>query len=284
MFVHVSLRCFPAAPVGTAASHPTAPDDTVDEERDMRTLAHGLLPILLFAGIGCGGGGKTPTNTTGLYVPLKMGNKWTYTVTEVDGTVSAKIQGVTAETVVGGMSPESATMAFKLVTGEKFDDKNGDVSYQNWADSRLLRYREISVGASSGNTKKEEYYSTPFKLRVWDDAEHLAVGKSWPEQYTTFTVDTPKATGDAGADVDGGAAPVDAGLVTTMETSLDVWTVIALDEAVTVPAGTFKALVLEKVVPASGSDKKYWFVRGIGKVKETGVADQTEELSAYTVN
>jgi hypothetical protein len=254
----------------------------------MRKVARGLLPVLLpialAGGIGCGSGsGTTPTNTTGSYVPLKVGNEWRYNVTDTDGTISAKVQGVTAMGVVGGMGPEAATMAYKLVTGDKFDDANGDISYQNWtADSRLVRYREISVGGSSGKTKKEEYYSTPFKLRIWDDAAQLALG-TWPERYKTFTVDTAKTPDDAGApNADGGAA-VDAGLVTTEEMALEVWTVVALDETVTVPAGTYKALVLEKVVPSSGSDKKFWFVRGVGKVKETGVGDQTEELISATI-
>ena len=253
----------------------------------MRKVASGLLPVLLpiglFVGAGCGSSSsKPPIDTTGPYVPLKIGNQWRYNVTDTDGTVSAKVQGVTAMGVVGGTGPAATTMAFKLVTGDKYDDKNGDVSYQNWADARLVRYREVSVGGSSGKTKKEEYYDGQFKMRVWDDAEHTSAGASWTERYKTYTVDTPKTPDDAGAPADGGTT-VDAGLITTEEMTLEVWSVAAVDEMVTVPAGTFKALVLEKVVPASGSDKKFWFVRGVGKVKETGVGDQTEELSQVTI-
>jgi hypothetical protein len=254
----------------------------------MRKVASGLLPVLLpiglMAGIGCGGGSsKPPTDTTGPYVPLKVNNEWRYNVIETDGTVSAKVQGVTAMGVVGGTGPAAATMAYKLVTGDKFGDDKGDVSYQNWADSRLVRYREVSVGGSSGKTKKEEYYDGMYKLRVWDDAEHTKVGMRWIEAYKTFTVDTPKTPDDAGTpNADGGTA-VDAGLVTTDEMTSEVWSVVAVDEPVTVPAGTFKALVLEKIVAANGSDKKFWFVRGVGKVKETGVGDQTEELIKYTI-
>lgn len=246
----------------------------------MRTRAYGLLPILLFAGlgIGCGGNsGKTPLPSTGPWVPLKVGNRWTYTITDVDGKVSAKVQGVTAESAVGGTGMFASAMAFKLVTGDRFDDKNGDVSYQNWVNSRLVRYRELSVGASSGNTKKEEYYEPP-RLRLDDTDEHNKAGANWPESYKTFTVDTPKAPADAGVP-DGGA--VDAGLVTTEDMIIDVWTVLAVDEEVTVPAGTFKAMVVEKVGNSGASDKKFWFARGVGKVKETGVNDQTEELSSY---
>jgi hypothetical protein len=48
---------------------------------------------------------------------------------------------------------------------------------------------------------------------------------------------------------------------------------------VTVPAGTFHALILQKA--GSSVAKTYWFVRGVGKVKETG--GQTEELVEYHV-
>ena len=58
----------------------------------------------------------------------------------------------------------------------------------------------------------------------------------------------------------------------------DTWKVIAVAESVTVPAGTFTALVIEKT---GGTPKRYWFVRGVGKVKETGT--QTEELQSFDV-
>ena len=53
------------------------------------------------------------------------------------------------------------------------------------------------------------------------------------------------------------------------------WTVEAIDEMVTVPAGTFPCLRVHRVEPASavdstGGDNVFWFARGVGKVKETG--------------
>ena len=67
-----------------------------------------------------------------------------------------------------------------------------------------------------------------------------------------------------------------------METSeeRDRWTVQSVDETVSVPAGTFEHAIL--ITKAGGSNvKNYYYVRGVGKVKETG--GQTEELSAYEV-
>lgn len=248
----------------------------------MRIRALGLLPILLFAGIGCGSNSGTtdPKPGTGPWVPLKVGNRWTYTVTDVDGSVSAKVQGVTAQTTVGGTGPSASKMAYKLVTGDRFDDQNGDVSYQDWVGSRLVRYREVSIKGSTGATKKEEHYD-PARLRLDDTEEHTSKGASWPESYTTVEIDTPAVAADAG--VPDGGAGADGGVITTMKQTVDVWNVLAVDETVTVPKGTFKALVVQRIGNSGASDKTFWFVRGIGKVKETGVGDQTEVLSDYEI-
>ena len=53
---------------------------------------------------------------------------------------------------------------------------------------------------------------------------------------------------------------------------------ISDDETVEVPAGTFDHVIhLQKV--GSGSTKNYWYLKDVGKVKETG--SQTEELVEY---
>jgi hypothetical protein len=50
-----------------------------------------------------------------------------------------------------------------------------------------------------------------------------------------------------------------------------------------VPAGTFKAIRLHRTGTAAGaSDKLYWFVRGVGKIKETG-GSRSEELQSYSI-
>jgi hypothetical protein len=88
-------------------------------------------------------------------------------------------------------------------------------------------------------------------------AAHLVAGATWLEVYQ-----------ETKQPVMGTAS---------VATARDRWTVLAVDQEVTVPAGTFRALVLQK---AGGSTaKQYWYVRGVGKVKETG--GQTEELVSY---
>ena len=64
-----------------------------------------------------------------------------------------------------------------------------------------------------------------------------------------------------------------------MASVTDYWSVDAAKVPVTVPAGSFEAVVLIKST-ATGS-KTYWYVPGVGKVKETG--GQTEELVSFDV-
>jgi hypothetical protein len=65
---------------------------------------------------------------------------------------------------------------------------------------------------------------------------------------------------------------------TTMKT--DNWRVDGVDEPVTVPYGTFLSLHVSRTDPTDGSIKSFWFVRGVGKVKETNNSGHLEELSA----
>jgi hypothetical protein len=56
--------------------------------------------------------------------------------------------------------------------------------------------------------------------------------------------------------------------------------VLADDESLEVPAGPFEHVIhFQKA--GGGSTKEYWYVRGVGKLKETG--SQTEELTEYSL-
>jgi hypothetical protein len=62
---------------------------------------------------------------------------------------------------------------------------------------------------------------------------------------------------------------------------VDLWSVQADEEPVTVPAGTFSTRVFIRRGTAGASDKVYSFVKGIGKVRETG--SQQELLVDCTI-
>ena len=106
----------------------------------------------------------------------------------------------------------------------------------------------------------------PSKLRL--DLTHLTTGQTYTESYTESVTEV-KSTGN-----------------TTSSTSKPfAWKVINGAESVTVPAGTFTAVHVQKANGNSGAiDKDYWFVKGVGKVKETAASTgRVEVLTGYHI-
>jgi hypothetical protein len=187
-------------------------------------------------------------------LPWAAGNSWTYQVTD-DGETSTKAVTVGALEEVGGSGPNQDMLANRTVTRKGELDET--VSWQNRVGERVIRYREQSFKASTGDLDIEEHWD-PSKLHVDGSADRIVAGAHWTESY-----EETKIRGEGG---------------TASAQRADQWSVKAADEEVTVPAGTFRAVVFEK---QSTDTKTYWYVSGVGKVKETG--GQTEELVSYTV-
>jgi hypothetical protein len=232
----------------------------------MRAGRRWAVAWLVLAAAGCGAdnpGGDTGdagavVGGTGALLPWKVGNRWTYRVT-ASGVVSTKVTTIGALEPVGGDGPSQDVMANRVTTRKGASDET--LSWQGPTgdgQDRIVRYREQSFHAGTGLLELEEHWA-PAKLHLDQAAAHVAAGASWLEEYQ----ETKHPAG--------GAASTAA--------ARDRWTVLAVDQVVTVPAGSFRALVVQK---AGGSvAKTYWYARGVGKVKETG--GQTEELTEYEV-
>lgn len=192
---------------------------------------------------------------TGALLPWKTGNNWTYRVTDDDG-VTEKVTTIGDEEPIGGSGPHKDERAHKVVTRKGTMDQT--ISWQADLDGKVVRYREQSFGAKSGELTLEEHWA-PFKVHIDGTEEHTRAGAMWQEAYEETKL------------------PVNAAAATSSER--DVWSVDGTNVAVTVPAGTFNAIVIKKA--GGSSAKTYWYVRGIGKIKETG--GQTEELVSYQV-
>jgi hypothetical protein len=213
--------------------------------------------LLIFA---CGSEAPTPPNgscpTEGRYLPLVEGMSWAYQVNDpVAGTTEQKTSTVGALEDVGGS--KAGVMAFRVTTTKT---GGSTVSWQEDTGTSIRRHKELDM---SGLTRTEDYYN-PYKLRLDESSAHLEPGASWTESYTETVTDT--ATG-----------------ATTTTDKTENWSVVAVDEVVTVPAGTFCTLRVQRVSSTStggGSDKTYWFARGVGKVRESG--GSTEQLVSYT--
>jgi hypothetical protein len=222
----------------------------------MKTLTYALLPLAHLM-VGCGSsdpganadGGNACERAMGQLLPWNVGNKWKYKVTQ-DGEVTEKITTIEAAEPVGGTGPNAAKMAFKVVTKKGPTDQT--ISWQAVEGDKVVRYREQSFGAQTGKLELEEHWD-PYKLHIDGTAEHMVAGKVWVETYRETKL------------------PANSQPVTT--TAMDAWQVVAECEVVQVLDKTYNAL---KVTKQGGDLKTYWYVPGIGKVKETG--GQTEEL------
>ena len=222
-----------------------------------------------------GGGGGGAGGATGDFFPLQIGNAWTYQVTDVDGTISSEVVSVVREEPVG-VGPSAGTMAFRIVTGNKINDPNGDLSWEALVDMRVIRYREMSIDGMTGNKKNEAYWDPP-RLRIDETAARVATGAAWREpDYTEYATDWD-------TDPDGGANFIPDGGVTVTPAIQDLWSVIAPSQSITVPAGTFDALILRRVGSGGSSIKSYWYARGVGMVRQAEDGKPTHELSQYRV-
>lgn len=204
---------------------------------------------------GNGGSGNVDTATEPL-LPWALNNTWTYRVTEA-GMVSTKTTTVMELTTVGGTGELKNTPAYFVVTKKGTDQNDKTESYQapdpNEPD-RILRYRELSYGAMTGALQLEEYW---VPARIHADGSKLSMA-NWVDSYTEYKLPV------------GGQAPPG------VETH-DLWIVVSADEAIDSGGKHYDHSVhLQKT---GGSTKDYWYVRGVGKVRETG--GQTEELVDY---
>jgi len=221
-----------------------------------------LLLACTLGGVSCGDGKKADGDDSqdeakGAYLPWAEGNTWTYRVTN-NGEVTMKVVTIGAEEKVGGKGPHKDDLAFKVVTKKGESDQT--ISWQAADGDRVLRYREQSFHATTGELELEEHWA-PYKLHFDGTSAHTEDGASWLEGYDETKIYT-------------------SGKPDETVSQRDRWIVDSHSEKVTVPAGTFDAVVVQK---AGGSDiKTYWYVRGIGKVKESG--GQTEELVSYKVS
>jgi hypothetical protein len=186
-------------------------------------------------------------------LPFAVGASWTFRVTPLVGTPEDKTSTVEALEDVGGA--KAGITAFRVRTA-KLDGST--VSWQEDRCTSITRHREQTFDLA--NVRNVDTIYTPDKIRIDETPAHTTMGASWTVSYTEVTTDS-------------------ANQVTTIAKD-ESWTVEATAESVTVPAGTFTALRLRKVTSGT-ADKQYWFVAGVGKVKETG--DQTEELVTFTL-
>jgi hypothetical protein len=229
-----------------------------------------LLALLILGGCTAGSGPgddgddddtPPPTDlecpTEGRFMELTPGATWTYRVDDGE-EITEKTQTVGALEDIGGS--KAGTMAYRLTTNKPGGGQT--ISWQEDTGTSILRHRELD---QSGGTQTDEIYE-PYKLRVDESADHLNAGAAWTETYQEIVTDSEN--------------------VTTTADKTEAWEVVAFDEMISVEAGEFCTLHVQRMSStggAGGSLKHYWFARGVGKVKESG-DNQTEELLSYSLD
>ncbi len=217
------------------------------------------------------------------YLPLAVGNRWTYAVRELNRPVYQKINEVLAMEAVGGTGVSKDLIAFKVATRKLLADKTDlTVTWQAWEGSRLARYREDGYERAGGTATptmvnlQSVYEPHRIRLDVAPMGKALATLPSWTETYRELVV----PPGGNGA-----PQPCSPG---TNCTRTEQWRIVGVDRRITVTLDgrptELRALVVNKRGGAE-SDKTYWFVKGIGKVREVGgpTTGQIEELTSVSL-
>jgi hypothetical protein len=184
--------------------------------------------------------------------PWHVGDDWTYKIT--DGASGSVITGhttVMAYEDVGGAF--AGTMAFK-VSSQKY--MSSTTSWEAYAGDKGVRYQQDDYDASG--TMVDHVEDQPYRLKVDQTPDHMAANAAYDEMYNETT--TPPGT---------------------LKAKTQDWTVVSMDEKVTVPAGTYTTVHLHRVDPSNAKFKDYWFASGVGKIKESG-GNELEELMAFT--
>jgi hypothetical protein len=202
---------------------------------------------------GSGGGDTSPEQSTNLW-PLTRGSTWTYRITDPSQGVSDKRVEVLGEQPV----PDTSMKAIAVLSTQP--DKQ-ELSWQLELDGTVVRLREED--RAGGRTEQ---------VTTWNPATLKALSRAQPQGWS-YTSNVREFTHVAADNSDDD------------KNKSYVWTVTAVNQTVTTPAGTFtNALRVErkrgdKVKPES--DRVYWLVPGVGKVKEDG--ERLEELVSYDV-
>lgn len=184
------------------------------------------------------------------YEPWSTGAVWSYKLTAPSGSPSAmnKLTTVMAPRDVGGV--HTGTTAFLVHIEQLFGSK--DV-YEAFVGDLDVRYQSTFYDANGSLTGVD--IDLPYRLKLDESAAHTVTGAQWSETFTeTSDGQTKQKT--------------------------EQWLVVDAAEPVTVIAGSYTALHVRRT-SSGGTIQDYWYVRGVGKVKEVGGA-QTEELISFT--
>ena len=222
-----------------------------------------LLASTMILAIACG---EEEPDGGGEYYPMSVGDYWVYEET-------------------GFYSGSTVTLRYEVTRTESIETESFDGLYDTLVLTNTFpggtdEFREqfiVDDGVRAERIKHDIYdeFGLPTKLREYEpgflrfDRSKLSKDDEWTELVIFYTAVEPEAD------------PV----VFEPQERQYKYRVIGRNQEVTVPAGTFNCLVLERSVVwgSVGEVKIYYYAPGIGKVKEITEDDKEEVLVEYSV-
>jgi hypothetical protein len=224
----------------------------------MKTIL--VLGLLLAA---CGGGGSGDDVDAGpppdcgfasdRYLPYQVGFQWTYQVTDpATSTVDSKMQWVDSEVTWDG---DGQPALLQITDKSPGQTKN----FTRLMGDAIVRLEQEDWTGAAVLDRTTTY--DPYAIRIDEAAERIADGAMFDESFIEREYDG-------------------LGVLSREQPATETWQVMAASEACQAPIGSFAdCLHLRRVrVGAQTTQKDFWFVRGVGKVREEG--GQTEALQS----
>ncbi len=207
----------------------------------------------------CGGleliDGECTPGQSNSYLPLNVGNSWNY------GTIAADQSGFSttkAQSIIAiDNHPEDG---LPILVQETIKDSGKTINWLREDDDKLVRLQQQDYDRT-GQLERTTVYDPP-RLRFDQSPDRLSAGASWTINYTEIETDS----------------------ITNIQAQRNIsesWVVLSIDEPCPNQFAQFQCLHLVRTENGKPA-KDYWYVRGIGKVREEG--GQIEQLRGCSVN
>jgi len=181
------------------------------------------------------------------YQPLVVGASWTFSASN---SLETATETVTADALEAFDPLFPSVLGYRVVTHRGY----GATLTAWWEDrgDQIVRHRELALDGH-GEAYGDETFR-PGRSVIDESAKHTALGAQWKHQFSDVIIDGGGMFSDCKS---------------------DTFQVQAVDEMVTVPAGTFQALKVERTDTGTVT----WFARGVGKIKHVGATTRAELVS-----
>ena len=217
------------------------------------------------AGSAAGNGGSTAHASASAgardsHFPLASGAHWTYHHSggpkaawdETDTMLATTYQGKAAFLLEDQEDAQGAQTHSTLVV-------QGTGVYRT--------YKEVTIGGQTALTVRYDPAFLRYDEAWLTDQQQVTLDDAWVQTCVFSSV----------------AKTCAAGAVKT-GTTTHQFTVLSASTSVSVPAGTFDAVEIQRVDPNTSEIKRYWFARGVGKVRDEAPATgEITELTGYTI-